>query len=212
MRSFPPARRLRQFRRPIPRLPSCRPPMPRMNPRPTHGRLRRHPRLRPSSEARRCRACLCGAVRARGSVHAGISSAACYETSLLQHQAVSGAGSRDSTACRAAERCALSSASCSRQRPRWLCPRSRRGRYTQPERLTCDDSFDHCCPRQKSPVLRNRHPQRLRRHLPERWCWMALLTSPMNPRRTRPHRPYPPESAVRWESIPYNEQPKRGRL
>ena len=47
MRSFPPARRLRQFRRPIPRLPSCRPPMPRMNPRPMPGplqsRLRRPP-------------------------------------------------------------------------------------------------------------------------------------------------------------------------
>ena len=54
MRSFPPARRLRQFRRPIPRLPSCRPPMPRMNLRPMHGRLRRHPRL-PLQRIPRCR-------------------------------------------------------------------------------------------------------------------------------------------------------------
>ena len=54
MRSFPPARRLRQFRRPIPRLPSCRPPTPRMNLRPMRGRLRRHPRL-PLQRIPRCR-------------------------------------------------------------------------------------------------------------------------------------------------------------
>lgn len=51
---LPSARRLRQFRRPIPRLPSCRPPMPRMNLRPMHGRLRRHPRL-PPQRIPRCR-------------------------------------------------------------------------------------------------------------------------------------------------------------
>lgn len=126
MRSFPPARRLRQFRRPIPRLPSCRPPMPRMNLRPMHGRLRRHPRL-PPQRIPRCR-------RLRRS-RTGSIGTVCRRNSLCSTRCVR-AGSRDSTAaCPETQRFFLNAA---------CGPRSRRGRYTQPERLTCDDSFDHC--------------------------------------------------------------------
>ena len=71
----------------------------------------------------------CGASRT-GSI-----GTVCRRNSLCSTRCVR-AGSRDSTAaCPETQRFFLNAA---------CGPRSRRGRYTQPERLTCDDSFDHC--------------------------------------------------------------------
>lgn len=127
MRSFPPARRLRQFRRPIPRLPSCRPPTPRMNLRPMRGPFEEAPTPPPPANPP------VPPVAAPPAPEASEPSAA--ETPYAA-PAVSEPAAE--TVPPPAPKLSASSSTPP------VAPARARGRYTQPERLTCDDSFDHC--------------------------------------------------------------------